>query len=167
MMMRKLSLIFLASIFLPAYLFAACDPLFETSFSTHGDTVCAGVQIDFNNTSNVSGGIVSTQWNFGDGSQDLFTEDASHTYIQSGTYTVIYLISSANCTGLQVQHTIYVIDPPMGLAFGTNASCFGVCDGEATLDIQIAPHANYDILWDDPDNQPQQLLPGFVQIIMR
>ncbi len=160
MMMRKLSLIFLASIFLPAYLFAACDPLFETSFSTHGDTVCAGVQIDFNNTSNVSGGIVSTQWNFGDGSQDLFTEDASHTYIQSGTYTVIYLISSANCTGLQVQHTIYVIDPPMGLAFGTNASCFGVCDGEATLDIQIAPHGNYDLLWDDPNNQTTAIASG-------
>jgi PKD repeat protein len=160
MMMRKLYLIFLASIFLPAYLFAACDPLFETNFTTHGDTVCAGVQIDFNNTSNLSGGIVSTQWDFGDGSQFDLNEDASHIYSQSGTYTVTYFISSANCTGLQIQHTIYVIDPPMGLAFGTNASCFGVCDGTATVDIQIAPHGNYAFFWDDSNNQTTAIATG-------
>lgn len=125
-----------------------------------GDTVCVGILVDFNNTSNLSGNFLAGQWNFGDLTQPVSTENASHTYTQSGTYTVVYNISSDNCSNLQVQHTIHVIDPPMGLAFGTEASCFGVCDGTATVDIQIAPHGNYAFLWDDPNNQTTAIATG-------
>jgi len=152
MMMRKLSLIFLTGIFLPTYLFAACDPLFITSADLNGDTICMGEQIDFTNMSTMNGTFTGFQWNFGDGSQNEFTEDASHAYIQAGIYTVVYTISSTGCTGQVFKDTIYVIDPPNFQTGGSNTSCFDMCNGIASIFITGA-HNDYAIEWDDPDNQ--------------
>ena len=149
MMMRKLSLIFLASIFLPAYLFAQCDPLFITSADSNGDTICVGVQIDFTNTSDLGGEILTfKQWNFGDASPLVTTEDASHTYTQSGMYTVVYTLASQSCTGLIFKDTIYVIDPPSLQSWGTDPICYETCTGAASIFIN-GVHNNYTIEWDD------------------
>lgn len=155
--MKKLSLIFLVSIFLPAYLFATppCIPSFTTGLEANNDTVCVGVLVSFTNTSDLGGeSLTFKQWNFGDGSNPINIENPTHIFTQSGQFTVSFNLASASCTGLNVQRTITVIDPPMGMAFGSqNVSCFGFCDGAAQLDIQIAPHGNYAILWDDINAQ--------------
>ncbi len=157
-MIKKLSLIFLAGIFLPAYLFATppCIPGFTTGLEANGDTVCVGIPVSFTNTSDLGGELLTfKQWDFGDGSNPINIENPTHIYTQAGTWTVSFSLASASCTGMSpVLRTITVIDPPMGMAFSTqDASCFGFCDGEAQLDIQIAPHGNYAILWDDDDAQ--------------
>lgn len=158
-MMKKLFLIFLASTFLPTYLFANCDPLFTQTASTNGDTICRGEIIDFFGNSTMNGTITTVQYNFGDGNF-AFSDTSSHSYIQSGTYTVVYTIGSTGCSPQTFKDTIYVIDPPMGLAFSSNASCFGVCDGTTTMDIQIAPHGNYNFLWDDSNTQTTAIATG-------
>ena len=157
MMIKKLSLIFLAGIFLPAYLFATppCIPSFTTGLEANGDTVCVGVAVSFTNTSDLGGELITfKQWDFDDGSNPENVVNATHIFIQSGTFNVSFTIASASCTGLNVQRTIVVISPPSGnTIINEDASCFGYCDGEAQLDIQIAPHGNYAILWDDINTQ--------------
>lgn len=156
-MMKRLLLIFLASAFLPTFLFATppCIPAFTTGLEANNDTVCVGVMVSFTNTSDLGGeSLTFKQWNFGDGSNPINIENPTHIFTQSGQFTVSFTLASASCTGLNVQRTITVIDPPMGMAFSTqDASCFGFCDGEAQLDIQVAPHGNYAILWDDINAQ--------------
>ncbi len=159
LMMKKLSLIFLTSLFLPAYLFAACTPFFTSDIDANGDTVCMGVVINFADASTMNGTITTTQWNFGDGSPIDNSATPSHAYIQAGTYTVTFTVASTGCTGQVFQDTIYVIDPPTLQSGGTDPSCYDVCDGEARVFI-TGVHNNYHIMWDDPDMQNNDTATG-------
>ncbi len=156
--MKKLTSVFVACLITTIYAFATppCIASFTTDINPdNGDTICVGLPIVFTNTSDLGGeSLVFKQWNFGDGSPVVNQENTTHTFTQSGTFIVTFNLASNSCTGLNVQKTIYVIDQPMGMAFGTvDATCFGFCNGEAQLDIQIAPHGNYNILWDDANAQ--------------
>lgn len=162
-MMKQLTVLFLTitTISISAYSTPPCIPGMITSIEGQGDTVCTGVSVSFSNNSDLGGeSLTFKQWNFGDGSNPVNLENTTHIYTQSGTFTVTFNLASASCTGLMVQRTITVIDPPMGLAFGTDASCFGLCDGTTTMDIQIAPHGNYSFLWDDPNTQTTAIASG-------
>lgn len=143
-----ISLAFILSSF---QIFANCNPSFTTNFSIHGDTVCVGVPITFTNTSDMNGTIISTQWNFGDASPNVLTENATHTYTASGTFTVTYTIGTNLCSVMQFQKTIYVITPPSVQDWGTDP-CFDDCNGTANIFIN-GTHNNYSILWDDPNAQ--------------
>jgi PKD repeat protein len=56
--------------------------------------VCDGTSVNFNNTSSVSSGTNSYNWNFGDGQSSLSTSPA-HLYSSAGMYTV-QLIATTN-----------------------------------------------------------------------
>ncbi len=158
-MMSKLSLSIVSILFFPVLLFANCDPSFTMSvggnnISGQGDTICVGVVIDFTNTSDLMGGEnpTFTQWSFGDASPLDINENASHSYTQAGMYVITYTIASPSCTGLIYQDSVYVIAAP-GLQSGaSDATCFGVCDGTANVNI-TGSHTNYHVMWDDPDMQ--------------
>ena len=162
-MIKKLSVLFSAIILcsFSVYSTPPCIPSFTTGLEANGDTVCVGVTVSFTNTSDLGGELLTfKQWNFGDGSNPEFVANATHTFTQSGSFIVVFNLASASCTGLNVQRTITVIDPPMGLAFSSDASCFGICDGTTTMDIQIAPHGNYNFLWDDSSTQTTAIATG-------
>ena len=146
--MTKFFLTLCTSLFLPAYLFAACDPSFITSADNTNDTVCLGVQVDFTNTSNVSGSIISTNWDFGDFS-GANTEDASHNYTQAGMFVVTYNITTTGCSNLVFKDTIYVVMPPGIQEWGTNPLCYDSCNGAASIFILGSHNSGYNIEWDD------------------
>lgn len=155
--MKQTKLI-LAALFLiislPVFSTPPCLPSFTTSIATQNDTVCIGVEITFTNTSDLGGeSILFAQWDFDDFSQPVSSEHATHTYTQTGDYTISYNIASQSCSGLQATHTIHVIAPPNLQSGGINPSCFGFCDGSATVGIFSPPHNNYSIQWDDPGFQ--------------
>lgn len=158
-MMKKLSVLFLAItlISFSAYSTPPCIPSFTTDI-VHGDTICLGLPVVFTNTSDVGGeSLVFKQWNFGDGSNPINVENPTHIFTQSGTFTVTFNLATASCTGMMVQQTITVIDPP-GLQTGSQQpSCFGFCDGEAQVFITSGVHSNYLIEWDDPATQNTDL----------
>lgn len=137
---------------LSVYSTPPCIPAFTMNINSQGDTVCIGTQVVFTNTSDLGGETpVFKQWNFGDASPTVNTENATHTYNQVGTFTVTYNIASSSCTGLMVQATVYVIAPPAIQQWAIDP-CFASCNGSANIFIN-GIHNNYSILWNDPLQQ--------------
>jgi len=161
-MKTKHLLLFLPFLLLQFNAVASCEPSFITSIAGQNDTVCIGVQVDFTNTSDVSGNISSYQWNFGDLSPFGTTEHASHIYTTAGLYTVTLTVTSDNCSTVMFQDTVYVIFPPSVSSFGAGPLCYGECNGAASVTI-TGSHSNYHILWDDPSQQDTQLAIGLCE----
>ncbi|MFM9007457.1 MAG: PKD domain-containing protein, partial [Bacteroidota bacterium] len=96
-------------------------PLPVAGFSLTQDTVCVGDVITVTNTStSVISGI---SWDFGDGTTSTLNP-ASHTYTQSGTYTVSQVLStSLGCTDT-FRRTVYVRQPPLVNAGNDTLFCY-------------------------------------------
>ena len=73
----------------------AQNPL--ANFSALPLSVCAGVPVNFTNTSSANGGpaITSNAWDFGDGTAAT-TSNATHAYSLAGTYSVTLVTTNAN-----------------------------------------------------------------------
>ncbi len=150
-MKSKFYLFVLAFIASPVLTFAVCQPSFVMSINSQDNTVCTGVSVTFTNNSNLNGGELPTVtlWNFGDGSTVETTENAVHTFnaLVDTFFVVQYTISSPSCNGLVYEDTVFVIQPPTIQTGGSNMSCFQLCDGIASIQIE-GPHTNYAIDWD-------------------
>jgi len=90
--MRSILLIFFACC---SFLLLAQTPI--ANFSALPLSVCAGVPVNFTNTSSANGGpaITSNAWDFGDGTAAT-TSNATHAYSISGTYSVTLVTTNAN-----------------------------------------------------------------------
>ena len=64
---------------------------------------CIPLQVSF---SNESIDADSYEWDFGDNSNNVFSFDASHTYIQPGTYTAS--LTALNAAGRQDEYTVVI-----------------------------------------------------------
>lgn len=90
-------------------------------------TVCALSIASFtdNSTSAPGDPIISWHWDFGDASPTATTstQNPSHTYTSSNTYTVQLIVNTANCTDT-VNQTIFVnVKPSSNFTFTPNSGC--------------------------------------------
>ncbi|MFN8397865.1 MAG: PKD domain-containing protein [Bacteroidia bacterium] len=85
---------------------------------------CSPFPVNFTNTSQ---GGVSFNWDFGDGSPNVTTFNASHTYVLPGTYIATLTILDSNSCNIvdSVQYTITVYANPIAVAGGSDTICAG------------------------------------------
>gem|GEM_PF-1236178 len=105
------------------------SPVADFTFTT----VCQGNPTDFTNTSTITiGSIAGSAWDFGNG-VPVLSQDASYTFPSAGTFPVILGVASAD--GCLAQTTLQVtVNPgPTGTFSSTDVTCYGACDGTATI----------------------------------
>ncbi len=109
----------------------------NTSFT--GSNSCLGDVVNFANNTTVSSGVISYQWDFGDGSGSTL-ENPSYTYGQPGVYPVS-LISTAStgCTDTLL-HAYSVFNLPT-LSFQNIPA--NVCQNESPILITTSPSGGY------------------------
>jgi len=85
---------------------------------------CVGSPVSFDNLSTIaSGAIVSSTWNFGDGSIS-FDLDAVHTFGDAGTYFVeLTVVSDSGCVG-SIINEVVISDNPIS-DFTSTLACIG------------------------------------------
>lgn len=121
------------------------------SFTNVVNLVCAGDCIG-SATALAGGGTPNGvtgydyQWNDSNNSTTQTIND-----LCSGTYTVT-ITDDNNCT---VSDSVTITAPPSIVlsSISTNISCFGSCDGQATVSVDSGGVAPYVITWNDPNNQ--------------
>lgn len=129
-------------------------------FTATPNTGLAPLDVVFDSTgSSDDVGIVSYQWDFGDGSPLETTANATHTYATPGTYTAKLTVKDvANATGTKTQ--LITVNPPANVppvadAQGTNTSgkeplvVSFVGSGSTDSDGNVVSH-----LWDFGDGSP-------------
>ena len=76
------------------------------------DSACVNELITMTDNSTSAGTISSSSWNFGDGSPEVYTTNASHTYITSGLFVITHtVIGNGGCQN-QITDTIYINAAP-------------------------------------------------------
>ncbi len=102
------------------------------SFTSSTDTTCLNYSVSFTNTSaNIVPGVTTFQWNFGDGSPTVTTQDATHSYTTAGDYTVTLIVTN-----------------------GTSG-----CSDTATFNLHVKDGPVASISGDDGDGDTQYCLP--------
>lgn len=87
----------------------------SANFSMSTSTGCTGQQVNFTNTSLPGGG--TSIWFYGDGSSDT-SNNATHKYSSSGTYTVKLVVLFSNCSDT-ITKTLTIAQNPVA-QFATN-----------------------------------------------
>ena len=104
------------------------------NFTLTANNICIGPSINFTNTSTVNATtnspIVAYNWNFGDGSSAITTQNASNTYSSTGTFNVFMSITSQDNCNVSIAKSI-IVNPlsVSGTAVAVNSS---VCEGAST-----------------------------------
>lgn len=94
------------------------------NFNTPGNNNNCGLTVNFNNTSSMSSGTMTTyNWNFGDNTTSTL-QNPSHTYTNSGTYLVTLIVgSNKGCFDTTVN--LVTVNPPPTAAFTYTTICQG------------------------------------------
>jgi PKD repeat protein len=139
-----------------------CLPIFAQSptanFTASPLSACAGVPINFTNTSITNGGpaIVSSAWDFGDGNAAT-TSNAIHSYTLAGTYTVTLVVTNASGNvDAEIKGGYITILPAPTVGFGiTGAGC--TIPLTLTFTNQSSQGANYTYNWNFGNGQTSTL----------
>ncbi len=124
-------------------------PTPEASFSSASNS-CLGDTIEFLNTSTGSGGITGYLWDFGDGTPNSNLANPSHVYSSAGTYQVMLLCSTNQCTDDTVQTII--VNPAPQASFTVSSGSF--CEPAQILFTNTST-GNPLFSWDFGDGSPQ------------
>ncbi|MEM9327132.1 MAG: PKD domain-containing protein [Bacteroidota bacterium] len=110
----------------------AQDPDAAFDFLFLDGTQCQGSTIQFqNNSSSLSGGIVLTIWDFGDGnSSNVFAPN--HVYSQAGNYTVTLTVYNED-NDFAVTSKLVTVDPLPVVNFQVDASVTNSCESTGQL----------------------------------
>lgn len=122
------------------------------------DTIytCINSTLQFEDQSLLDGLLSVRTWDFGDGSNavdGLLSSVAQYTYTQEGTYTMTLTVSSALCPTMVESRVVVVLGQPQFNVSATDASCFGFCDGQASVSINGDNAGFYHFIWNDPNIQ--------------
>ena len=84
-------------------------------FNPSGPGGCVNSTIGFNDLSTPAGAINQWTWNFGDGTQQTYSSSPfSHTYTQTGSYTVtLFVKDTANCRDTMTKTNVVLITRPV------------------------------------------------------
>jgi PKD repeat protein len=85
---------------------------------------CQGSVINFNNTSSIGTGNLSFTWNFGDATSMITINNPTHTFSNSGNFTVKLVAMSANGCKDSVSHSVTVFPLPK-VSFSASPTCIG------------------------------------------
>jgi gliding motility-associated-like protein len=93
-------------------------------FTINQDSQCLRFnQFDFTNTTAITGGTVSYQWDFGDGGTSTLQDDVN-TYTQDGTYTVQLIADILNgCSDTTNQQVVVHPMPVMDFTIDDSTQC--------------------------------------------
>lgn len=107
-----------------------------------GTDVCEGTATTFSNTSTISSGSMSFQWQFGDNSSSI-SPNPTHTYSQDGTYTVTMIATSTFGCSDTISDTVEVFPTPEFSLMADSVVCYGDSNGAvtATVTVGMAPYA--------------------------
>ncbi len=72
---------------------------------------CQGIAVDFQNQSTVPNGVMTFDWNFGDGSPNTTVKDPSHLYTQPGGYKVTLKVDANGCQATLVKNAYMFARP--------------------------------------------------------
>jgi gliding motility-associated-like protein len=110
------------------------------AFSINNASQClSGNSFVFTNGSSISSGTFTSVWNFGDG-YTATTTNATHTYSNTGTYTVTLVITSDNGCKDSISNTVTVSAPPSGTITAPNGTF--IC-GSSTALLQVTGGSSY------------------------
>ena len=105
----------------------------DLDIEVSSDTLCVNESVTLIDSSEISGGVTSWQWDFGDGSPFETTPITNHAYSAPGTYTVeLDLVDVSGCT-YTVTTDIEVVEP--ATTSQTISSSCNACDGEIQLQV--------------------------------
>lgn len=88
------------------------------------DSACVNEVVQMIDQSTSLGTIVSTSWNFGDGSPEVYTMNASHAYTKSGLYVVTHTVIGIGGCLNKVTDTLFVNASPKADFVASN-TCIG------------------------------------------
>ncbi|HMU11012.1 MAG TPA: PKD domain-containing protein [Ferruginibacter sp.] len=101
----------------------------------------------FTNTSTIASGTMQYSWDMGDGTV-LTTTDASHSFTQTGTYTVKLLVSSGNGCVDSIFRTVTVYpNATVAANVNSNAQCFKNNSFIFTNNTTVEPGATLQYVW--------------------
>lgn len=121
----------------------------DASFTTDITTVCPDLPVSFSNSSTSDlNNILTYTWNFGDGSPLSSDENPVYMYPTPGTYTAkVYMTDVSGCED-SASVNITVLPHLVVDVIGTDVSCNGDADGEATA-VPQSGTGPYTYQWDD------------------
>ncbi len=93
---------------------------FNTAF-THPDTVCVNQPVSFQNTSDA--GVVSFNWQFGDGSGTATEGNPVKRYATPGVYTVKLINRFGSCTDSATRQIVVTALPSVDFTVNNNNGC--------------------------------------------
>ncbi|MFK8044782.1 MAG: PKD domain-containing protein [Crocinitomicaceae bacterium] len=96
------------------------------------DSICVNEAYTMADSSVIAGGIVSREWDFGDGSPVETTQNATHAYSAPGTYQLSLDMTDVSGCVYNITNDIVVLEPVIA-STRTNSAC-NACNG--SLDIQ-------------------------------
>lgn len=143
-----------------AQAFATCQTqiVITGQMDQSNDTIftCINNPLQFEDQS-ILGGILSVRsWDFGDGSNPvdgLLSSNTSYMYSVAGTYTMTMTVGSAQCPTMIETRVVVVLGVPDYTVSHSDASCAGICDGEATVSLVGPNQSYYNVVWNDPGTQ--------------
>lgn len=128
------------------YIFVAPRP--QVTFTTNA--ACKGEAIEFKNTSTISTGVMSYEWDFADGNgSDL--GNPFHSYNVAGTYNAKLIVTSDLGYADSLTVPVQVFEVPTPNFDFTNA-----CEGAAIRldDASVLPSGTQTFVWDYGDGSP-------------
>ena len=101
-------------------------PLPQPDFAINDSTQCINTNaFAFTNQTNISSGSYTSDWNFSDGNSLSNSQNANHTYITQGIYTVFLTAkSNFNCNVAKGKRVYVYPKPTAGFTVNDTAQCF-------------------------------------------
>lgn len=125
-------------------LFCASLSFSQFSFNTSVTSGCAPLAVNFTNTSTAG---VHYNWDFGDGTTLTDVTDASHLFLNGGTYTITMFAEDASFTLIgQAEITIEISGEPEYIAMISNTVCIN-----DTFDLAVYVPGAVSFDWDFDD----------------
>lgn len=126
---------------------AACPGTVSFSFTQ----VCGGFTINYTNTSSNASGILSSNWDFGDGSPLSVLTNPSHAYAADGTYNVRLIITrTGGCQDTVYQNVTVRPLPVASFSFMPN----NVCSGTSVSFTNTSSGSGLTYSWNFGDTSP-------------
>ncbi|MEN8225301.1 MAG: PKD domain-containing protein [Bacteroidota bacterium] len=116
----------------------------DVDFTFNPDPTCLNSVTNFYGTSTVASTVTSWSWDFGDGGIG-FTQDAIHTYLSAGTYTVILSIQDTNGCTNSISYPVTVNQLPTANFFHDGPTCLN--DSVHFTNISTTPNG-YITTWE-------------------
>ncbi|NQZ69151.1 MAG: SprB repeat-containing protein, partial [Lentisphaeria bacterium] len=127
--------------------------------TAYTDVICNG---DCNGTATVTG-TGGSPYSFGDPYTYIWTPSGQTTQSVTGLCAGTYMVTVTDSLGVSAQDTVVISQYPVLTAAITSSidvSCFGMCDGSASVLASGGTGGNYMYTWDDPFLQLTQTVTG-------